>query len=240
MLLNRFHLMRFRRPLPKLARISQEDLVEQSGSGATVIDVRVVTEFARGHVPGSLNICVESRDFASSLERFVPKESRVIFVAEKVQKARRAASELRRAGYPEAIGFIVAGDLTETDQLTLLNVFDLKSTLSRGGKPVILDVRPASAWLSTRIPGSKNIPLTQLYARSGELCSSSPVVVLCEDGYESALAASWLQSNGFDSVQHLMGGMHAYANGAFYDGPKISQSKALVRFSSCGAAREET
>ena len=211
MLLNRFHLMRFGRPSRRLARISEEDLVEQSASGATVIDIRDVTEFCEGHFPGSLNIRLGNRAFASSVEMFVPKESQIIFVVAKAQEARWAAGELGRTGYPQAAGFIVAGDLTETDQLTRLNVFDLKSTLCRGRKPAILDVRSVSEWRSTRIPGSKNIPLAQLYTRISELCSSSPVVVLCEDGYESALAASWLQSNGFDSVQHLIGGMHAYA-----------------------------
>jgi hydroxyacylglutathione hydrolase len=217
MLLNRFHLIRFRRSSRRLARISEEDLVEQAASGATVIDVRAVKEFAEGHFPGSLNICAKNRAFARCVELFVPKESEILFVVGKAQEARWAASELGRAGYSQAGGFIIAGDLTETDQLTRLSVFDLKSTLVRGRKPAILDVRSVSDWRSTRIPGSKNIPLSQLYTRSSELCPSSPVVVLCEDGYESAVAASWLQTNGFDSVQHLIGGMHAYTGDAFYE-----------------------
>jgi hydroxyacylglutathione hydrolase len=227
MLLNRFHLMHFRRPSRTLAKISEEDLVEQSASGTTVIDVRSVTEFSEGHFPGSLNVRMGNHAFASSVELFVPKERQIIFVAGKAQEARWAASELRRAGYTEAVRFILAGALTETDQLTRLNVFDLKSTLARGRKPAILDVRSASEWRSTRIPGSKNIPLRQLYTRSSELSSSSPVVVLCEDGYESALAASWLQSNGFDSVQHLIGGMHAYAGGAFSEYSDAFATSAL-------------
>jgi hydroxyacylglutathione hydrolase len=228
----RFHLIRFRRPSRKVARISEEDLVKLSASGATVIDVRTGTEFAAGHFAGSLNLCLEGRSFASCAELFMPKESEIILVAGKPQEAHRAGSELRRAGYSRVGGFIVAADLTGTDQLTRLSAFDLKSTLSRGRKPAILDVRPVSAWRSTRIPGSKNIPLVQLFARTGELCSSSPLVVLCEDGYESALAASWLQSNGFDSVQHLIGGMRAYAGGGVSEYPDALQAASSLGYGS--------
>ncbi len=227
MFFNRFQLTRFRRSPGRLARISEKELKKESASGAAVIDLRVVSEFAQGHFPGSLNACLENSAFERSVELFVTKESEIIFVARKAQEADWAASELGRAGYPHAVSFIAASDLTETDQLTRLNVFDLKSTLSRGRKPAILDVRTANEWRATRIPGSKNIPLSQLYTRSGELCSSSPVVVLCDDGYESALAASWLQSNGFDSVQHLIGGMQAYAGGAFSEHANSSATSSV-------------
>lgn len=215
MFLNRFDLMRFRSPSRRLARVSQEELAAKPDSEITVIDVRMVKEFAEGHVPGSLNFYLGKAVFASCVELFVPKCSQIIFVVEKAQEASRAAAKLERAGYADFGGFIVADKLTETDRLTRLNVFDLKSTLSRGRKPAILDVRSADAWTATRIPDSTNIPLPQLAARSSELCSSSPLVVVCEDGYSSAVAASWLQSEGFDSVQHLNGGMLAYAGGAF-------------------------
>ena len=228
----RFNLIWFRRPSRKFARISEEDLVELSASGATVIDVRNGREFAAGHFPGSLNVCLEARDFASCVEVFVPKEREIVVVARELHEARKASCKLRRAGFSRVAGFIVATDLAETEQLTRLSVFDLVSTLSRGRKPAILDVRSVSGWRSTRIPGSKNIPLPQLVTRSGELCSSSPLVVLCEDGSESALAASWLQSNRFDSVQHLIGGMRAYAAGGSPEDPDELQAGSSLRYGS--------
>lgn len=225
----RFHLMRFRCPSRKFARIAEEDLVELAASGATVIDIRIGTEFAAGHFPGSLNVCLAARSFATWVKLFVPKESEIIVLAREVREARKAGFKLGRAGFSRIAGFIVASDLTETDQLTRLSAFDLKSTLSRGRKPAILDVRSVSEWRSTRIPGSKNIPLAQLFTRSGELFSSSPLVVVCEDGSESALAASWLQSNRFDSVQHLIGGMRAYAASGFSEYPDALQPASSLR-----------
>ena len=62
-------------------------------------------------------------------------------------------------GFDNVLGFVEAGDLTELHQLTQLSVADLHSTLSRGGKPAILDVRSTGEWKSNGIRGSMNIPL---------------------------------------------------------------------------------
>jgi rhodanese-related sulfurtransferase len=105
-----------------------------------------------------------------------------------------------------------AGRLTEVHRLTQLSVFDLKSTLCRGGKPEILDVRSNDEWKSSEIRESKNIPLAQLASRVSELSSAKPLVVVCQNGYRSAVASSWLQAYGFDSVQYLLGGMDAYGS----------------------------
>ena len=112
----------------------------------------------------------------------------------------------------EDFAFLEAGQLMEVHRLTQLSVSDLKSTLYRGGKPEILDVRSDDEWKSTEIPESKNIPLAQLTSRVSELSSAKPLVVVCQNGYRSAVASSWLQAYGFDNVQYLLGGMDAYAS----------------------------
>lgn len=57
--------------------------------------------------------------------------------------------------------------------------------------------------------------MLQLPARVGELSSSNPLVVVCQDGYQSSVASSWLQANNFDSIQQLLGGMDAYTGVLF-------------------------
>jgi hydroxyacylglutathione hydrolase len=198
-----------------LARISEDELKTKSASGAAVIDIRLAIEFAQGHFPGSLNVGLAGRSFAACVGLFLPKESQILVVADKPENAGKAQAELARAGFAQVLGFIMADDLTELHQLTQLTVFDLKSTLSRGGKPAILDVRSLAEWKSKSIPGSRNIPLEELVSRVSELLSSTPLVIVCQGGYRSAVASSWLQANGFDSVHHLLGGMDAYTSAPY-------------------------
>jgi hydroxyacylglutathione hydrolase len=197
---------------PKFARMTEQELQAESEGGAVVIDIRHGVAFADGHFPGSLNVGFASREFVLCVGLFLSRQNRIFLVVDRSEQARRARLELSRAGFDQARGFIKADRLMEVHRLTQLSVFDLKSTLSRGGKPEILDVRSADEWKSSEIPESKNIPLAQLTSRVSELSSAKPLVVVCQNGYRSAVASSWLQAYGFDSVQYLLGGMDAYGS----------------------------
>jgi hydroxyacylglutathione hydrolase len=212
MFLKRFRLKGVAHESESLVRITEEELRKRSASGARVIDVRSGTQFAEGHFPGSLNIGLPNRMFAACIGLFLPKQSQVLVVLDKPDEASRVQAELACAGFDKVLGFIEAENLTVVHQTTQLSVFDLNSTLSRGGKPAILDVRTPSEWKSSGISGSRNIPLAHLAGRVLELSSSDPLVVVCQDGYQSAVASSWLQANGFDSIQHLFGGIDAYGS----------------------------
>ena len=190
------------------AAVGQEELL--AASDAAIIDIRGWLDFGEGHFPGSWNVGLESSDFVASSDIFVERTSRILLVSEDCRQACRAQLELLRAGFRNVAGFIEAHKLTILHRITQLAVVDLKSTLSRGGKPELLDVRSSKEWRSTSIPGSTNIPLETLPLRFSELARSKPLVVVCEDGYRSAVASSWLQSKGFESVHYLIGGMCAY------------------------------
>lgn len=212
MFLKRFHLKGLTHASSMPARITEEELKIKSASGAAVIDVRFGTQFAEGHFPGSLNVGLASPRFAACIAVFLTEQSQILLVVNRAEEASKAQVELARAGFDKVVGFIEAGDLSVLHQLTQLSVADLNSTLSRGGKPAIVDVRSPGEWKLHAIYGSRNIPLAQLAGRFLELSFSTPVVVVCQDGYQSAVASSWLQAHGFDSIQHLLGGMDAYAS----------------------------
>jgi hydroxyacylglutathione hydrolase len=222
MFLKRFRLKGVAHESGALVRITEEELRTRSASGAVVIDIRPGTQFAEGHFPGSLNIGLANRKFTTCVGLFVPKQSQLLVVVDKPDQADRARAELARAGFEKALGFIESESLTVVHQITQLSVFDLNSTLSRGGKPAILDVRTPSEWKSSGISGSRNIPLAQLAARILELSFSDPLVVVCQDGYQSAVASSWLQANGFDSIQQLFGGIDAYTGAPYKEGADAS------------------
>lgn len=74
---------------------------------------------------------------------------------------------------------------------------------------VILDVRERREWKAGHAPGSKNIPLSTLAARTGELQTDRRYVAVCRSGARSRSAVGQLRGAGFDAV-NLKGGMHAW------------------------------
>ncbi len=117
---------------------------------------------------------------------------------------------MARIGFDNVVGYIEAGALAETRQLSQLSVCDLKGALTRGDAPQVLDVRTPGEWESGHIEGARHIPLPKLAVSLNQLPKDAPLAVICGSGYRSSIAASLLLARGFARVQNVMGGMGAY------------------------------
>jgi len=69
----------------------------ESVSGALLLDVRTVQEYAEGHIPGSVNIPLQSIDKVASL---VENKDRPLYVyCQSGFRSGQASDELRQMGY---------------------------------------------------------------------------------------------------------------------------------------------
>jgi rhodanese-related sulfurtransferase len=69
------------------------------------------------------------------------------------------------------------------------------------------------------IPGSVNIPLDHLRQRLADLPSGRPLVVYCQSGQRSSMAASLLEQAGHTQVLDLVGGVAAWKVAVTKRGP---------------------
>jgi rhodanese-related sulfurtransferase len=74
----------------------------------------------------------------------------------------------------------------------------------------LLDVREDDEWSAGHVPHAVHVPLGQLTARLAEVPKDREVVVVCRSGMRSARAVGFLQSQGWDRVVNLGGGMQAW------------------------------
>jgi len=84
----------------------------------------------------------------------------------------------------------------------------------RRGEAAVLDVRGRAEWEAGHLPGVANVPVGYLTEHLDELPRDRPLVVHCQAGARSAIAASVLQAHGFDNVVNLTGGYAAWARQA--------------------------
>ena len=75
---------------------------------------------------------------------------------------------------------------------------------------VVLDVRHEAEWNQGHIPAARHIPLGYLSDRIGEIPADKTVVVHCQSGRRSAIAASVLQRAGRERVINMAGGFDAW------------------------------
>ncbi|MFP5418571.1 MAG: rhodanese-like domain-containing protein [Gammaproteobacteria bacterium] len=88
---------------------------------------------------------------------------------------------------------------------------ELADYIQSGHTPVLLDVREPWEWNLCRVPGAMLIPMHELPSRVGELNKQAETVVICHHGVRSYHAARYLETNGFDNVINLSGGVAAWA-----------------------------
>ena len=79
-----------------------------------------------------------------------------------------------------------------------------------------IDVREADEWQEGHLPGAVHVPLAQLAARAAELLGDDrPLVVHCQGGSRSSIAAAYLQpllrEVGRPAAHNLVGGYGEWA-----------------------------
>ena len=75
---------------------------------------------------------------------------------------------------------------------------------------VWVDVRPAEQFQAGHIAQARSVPAADLEQKAASLPKNKPLVVVCDNGRDSARAAAKLRAQGFADVVPLDGGMRAW------------------------------
>jgi hydroxyacylglutathione hydrolase len=190
--------------VPTLAPLTPGQVRALRSDGGQVIDVRPVTEYAAGHIPGSLAIPLRDA-FATWLGWLVPDPATpLVIVADPGQDLGEAVWQALKIGYENLAGTLAGG----------------MHAWQAAGQPVaatpllppgqvdpatVIDVRQASEYTGGHLPGARNIELGALTAQAAEV-TGRPVVTMCGHGERAATAASVLERAGHTAVAILPGG----------------------------------
>ncbi len=96
-------------------------------------------------------------------------------------------------------------------ELAEIDPIELKRRLSKGDKPLILDVREPWEIAAASIAGTLNIPMGDVPSRLSELDPDRETIVMCHHGVRSAQVARYLVHSGFERVLNLAGGIDAWS-----------------------------
>lgn len=114
---------------------------------------------------------------------------------------------------------LVLNDASQAYHSYLLSVQQLRSALSKSDKGFILvDVRSPEEHQAGRIPGTdRNIDFREIQARHREIGAQldDHVVVYCQSGRRSNIAAETLADLGYRHVYNVAGSMNAWVDAGF-------------------------
>ena len=199
--------------LPRPVPVEPEEILTVMDRGALVVDTRTGAEYASGHIPGTINIPFNNA-FTTWAGWLVPYDRDVYLLSAKAdgRQAEGALRDLAMIGLDRIAGCFGAealGAWTHAGRglttFARITPRELADRMGRGAAAVV-DVRTQAEWEAGHIPGVPNIPAREIADRIGELPEARPLVVHCQGGTRSAVAASLLDAHGVRDVMDMPGG----------------------------------
>ena len=204
------------KPRPYSAREAKQAIAQ----GAGVLDLRDSADFGEGHVPGSLNVWIESPQFAERVAGMAPAGAPLLIIGAPTD-VERAVTALSRVGVDEVAGFLQWGMVEwrsegfPVETVPQITVHDVAAWLEQGADVVVLDVREASEWDDGHIEPALHLPMFEAVSRRAELPAGRPVAVLCAGGLRSSTVISALQRHGVGALHNVTGGMSAWVKAGY-------------------------
>jgi rhodanese-related sulfurtransferase len=195
--------------------IPLEKVLEMAKSGAQLLDVREGIDYAGSHLAGSINIALKGK-YATWAGSMLSHADPIVVIGEEDQ-VEEAVMRLGRIGFDNVAGALEGGMMALRDRPELERKVEritaqALADMTEAGEPVtVLDVRSEKEHAAGHVAGALNIPLTHLDENLAKLPKSGRLVVHCEGGYRSSIAAGLLQNHGFTNVMDLVGGYKAWA-----------------------------
>ena len=206
------HLLSAAEALP-LSAVQVRDILAKRG---VVLDVRSSEEFGGGHVPGAVNVWIESPQFSARAGLFLPPDAPIVLVAASPTDIGRAVQGLGRVGIDEVAGYLQWGMTDWRTQrfpvasVSQISVHDLATMREEQPDLVIVDVREPFEWDEAHIDGAVHLPMGEAVRRMAELPADRPKAVLCAGGLRSSCVISALSREGMAGWLNVVGGMTAW------------------------------
>jgi hydroxyacylglutathione hydrolase len=194
-------------------RVDAARIAGALANATTVVDTRHQRDFAMYHARGTINV-PRNKSFLTYAGSLLPYDKDVLFIGDASESGRKSLlADLALIGletiagiFPEeSISDLIAAGV-RSDSVAEASVSDVASN----GASNILDVRSRAEYAEGHIPQAINIPLGELPQRLAEI-PEGKVIVHCQGGSRSAIAASILQHSGRDDVSNLSGGFTEWA-----------------------------
>lgn len=190
--------------------LTSAQFTEVVGQGAKVVDTRAANRYAKGYLPGTINIPTST---LGSWAGWLLDYETPFYIIVDESSAREAIETLQYIGL-DNIGGLFHDDILEERAADLESypnqtVDELVDEIN-AGNVMLVDVRNDGEWGEGRIPNARHFMLGRLPEHVGDIVNGKPIVVQCRSGARSAIGASILKAHGVENVINMAGGIMAW------------------------------
>ncbi len=185
--------------------------LQQAVVTGTVIDLAPSPQFAKGHVPGAINIPL---NMLATWAGWLVDYDRPAYLICEPSQLEEAARVLHKIGVEDIAGGFDAADVASSGLANEVYATGTPADLShsiQSGEVTLVDVRSDAEWNEGHIERAEHHFLGRLPITVGQIPTDKKIVVQCHSGARSAVAVSVLQAAGIKNVVDLTGGYSAWA-----------------------------
>jgi len=199
---------------------------------ALVLDVRNAADFAKGHIPRSINIGLKG-DFAPWVGALIVDVKQALLLVTAEGDEKESITRLSRVGFDNVVGYLKGGIETweaagkETDRVNRISAEEFASEFKEK-ESVVIDVRKDTEYAAEHVDEAFNRPLAFINEWFNGLAEREDFFLYCGGGYRSMIAASILKARGIHNFKEVDGGFGAISKTGLPKSDFVCQSKVMV------------
>ncbi|MCE5214968.1 MAG: MBL fold metallo-hydrolase [Methanobacterium sp.] len=204
--------------IPELKMLKVEEFKRLMDDGAQVIDTREPSSFGGAHIPKTISIW--SRGLPAFAGWMLNYHDPIIIIDEEGHSIDQISRYLIRLGYDNIYGYLGGGFSTwymNAEPINKLELWSVHELYEKYDDPAIflLDVREMKEWEEGHIKGSIPIYLGHLKDHLDEIPQDKKIIIYCDAGNKSTIAASVLHKNGYKDVVTVLGSIKAWKKAGY-------------------------
>lgn len=185
-----------------------------------LVDIRTAEQYQSGHMYGASHDVLDSGTLEKRVKTIqsrlpdVASSYNIVLVDDDGSKAKHAAQTMTEMGIQTFYldgGMNNLDDELVTSSKTVIDSQELLQKIESDEDIFLLDVREPVELEKSKIDGSVNIPLAEIFQPGGmkSIPTDKPVVVICGSGNRATIASYVMAQEGID-FQILEGGINAW------------------------------
>lgn len=186
--------------VPQHPTLSLDNIAKRNG--LTLIDTRHKSEFAKGHLKGSINI-QNNNSLANWAGWMIGYDENLVLITDDGNQE-DITRKLMRIGLDNIKGFITNIDDAELEKTKIVDADEVES-MKDDEDTVLLDVRGKSEFKAEHIPGADHRFVGSFRKSLPNDIKDKKIIIQCQSGDRATIAASYLEKNGFDKVYNYAG-----------------------------------
>lgn len=192
------------------AKLTAAEVERLMVDGAAVVDVRLGSEYDRGHIPSSYHVGLDG-PFSAWVGWLIPRGRPIVLAGGTDAEHREAQRQLQRIGFDRISGALDGGmDSWQSSGRVLskfetVDIEDMAEWIVSAQPMTVVDARDDHEWAAGHVPGAVHMYVPDVPHRADEISREAPVAVHCATGYRAGIAASLLEQAGLKRIIHVNG-----------------------------------